>query len=187
MAVLGVALFAAANSQAQVSAHHEEEPKSPGTDIEVASPMVVEVKLPPSFGAASPRPGSALQKDFTDTHRYVCDKARIERLQVSRTTDKQGRAVISFAPKVSTGWYRQHVKLKLEVIAGDQALFTQETRFVVGTENAASALGPSQFRAGDPHVHLHHVILNLTDRTAARDDRSQRGNLSHRSQRGDSS
>jgi hypothetical protein len=49
--------------------------------------------------------------------------------------------VISFEPKVATGWYRQHIKLKLEVIAGEKTLLTQDASFVVGTENAASALG----------------------------------------------
>lgn len=103
--------------------------------------MAVEVKLPASFGFISPKPGSAFKKEFTETARYVCDKARIERLKVSRSTDKQGHAVIAFEPKVSTGWYRQHVRLKMEVLAGEKTLLTEEARFVVGTENAASALG----------------------------------------------
>jgi hypothetical protein len=132
--------FFAINSGAQVTAHHAEEPKAEA-DVEVASPMVVEVKLPPSFGSISPKPGSAFQKEFTETRRFVCDKARVEHLKVSRSTDKQGHAVISFEPKVSTGWYRQHVKLKLEVVAGEKTLLTEEARFVAGTENAASALG----------------------------------------------
>jgi hypothetical protein len=123
---------ATANSQA--SAHHAEEP-SP--DVEVASPMVVEVKLPSFFGLISPRPGRSLQKEFNETHRFVCDKARIESLKVSRTTDK-GRAVISFEPKVSTGWFRQHVKFKLEVVAGEKTLLTEETRLVIGTESAGA-------------------------------------------------
>src|ERR1700676_3980 len=126
VAVLGAALFAAANSKAQVSAHHGE--PTPATDVEVASPMVVEVRLPSFFGSISPPSGRSLQREFTETYRFVCDKARIERLKVSRTTDQRGRAVISFEPKVSTGWFRQHVKLKLEVVAGDKTLLAEEAR-----------------------------------------------------------
>jgi hypothetical protein len=134
--LLAAVTFAAANSRAQVSAHHGE--PTPETDVEVASPMVVEVRLPSFFGSLSPPPGSALQREFTGTHRFVCDKARIERLKVSRTTDKLGHAVISFEPKVSTGWFRQHVKLKLEVVAGDKTLLAEESRLVIGTESAGA-------------------------------------------------
>src|ERR1700674_1728883 len=132
----GAALFAATSSKAQVSAHQGELP--PETEVEVASPMVVEVRLPSSFGSVSPPPGRALQREFSETHRFVCDKARIERLTVSRTTDKQGRAVISFEPKVSSGWFRQHVRLKLEVVAGNKTLVAEEVRLVIGTESAGA-------------------------------------------------
>ncbi len=138
---LGTAGFLIAlSSEAQVTAHHVEEPK-PEADVEVASPMVVEVKLPASFGSVPSKPGSAFQKVFTETGHFVCDKARVEHLKVSRAIDKKGNAVIIFEPKVSTGWYRQHVKLKMEVIAGEKTLLSQEASFVVGAENAASALG----------------------------------------------
>ncbi len=100
--------------------------------------MVVEVRLPPTFGSISPPPGKALQKEFTETYRFVCDRARIERLRVSRTTDKQSRAVISFEPKVSSGWFRQHVKLTLEVVAGEKTLLTKEARLVIGFEGAGA-------------------------------------------------
>lgn len=135
VAMLGAALATAA-AKAQVSAHHGE--PVPETDVEVASPMVVEVRLPPSFGSISPPLGKALQKEFTETYRFVCDRARIERLKVSRTTDKQGRAVISFEPKVSSGWFRQHVKLTLEVVGGEKTLLTKEARLVIGFEGAGA-------------------------------------------------
>jgi len=63
---------------------------------------------------------------------------------VGSTTDNQGRAVVSFEPKVLSGWFRQHVKLTLEVVAGEKTLLTKEARLVIGFE----AQAPRRWRSG---------------------------------------
>lgn len=116
------------NVAVQVSAHQEAEkpPQEADGDTKVASPMVVEMRLPEKFGSMSPRPGTAYQKEFTETRRYVCNTVRIERLKVSRTTDKKGRAVIKFEPHLL---YRKDFRLKLEVVSGSETLLAEEARF----------------------------------------------------------
>jgi hypothetical protein len=125
IAFLGFAASALAAAQDSAPAE-EKSPEVEAADIEVASPMVLDVALPARFGSISPRPGTAYQKEFTEIRRFLCDKTRVETLKVSRTTDKKGRAVITFEP---TLLYRRDFRLKVEVIAGSETLLVKEIPF----------------------------------------------------------
>lgn len=119
-----VSLAAQAGAPPAEEAPAQEEPE----DIQVDSPMVVEVRLPEKLGSIAPRPGTAYQQVFSEMRRQVCNRIRIAQLKVSRSTDNKGRAAITFEPTVH---YRKDFRLSIEVVSGSETLLTKEINFEI--------------------------------------------------------
>ncbi|HEX9668271.1 MAG TPA: hypothetical protein VGC93_02195 [Thermoanaerobaculia bacterium] len=111
--------------------------------VEVPSPMLLEVSL---GGAGKPgnvgplnqlRPGSG--RVIFDTRKYVCDKARVERLKVVWREAGAKRVKLEVTPTISTQWLRQDIQLTVALVA-DGKVLDQEIweDLTVGSEGSAA-------------------------------------------------
>jgi len=168
---------------AQVTARQGslEEAKQPEARIEVPSPMVVEVKLP----SWSARLRTSTSWSTRDTDRFVCDRARVARLQITRTprplggvTGTQARkwpagAVMEMevAPTLSTAWFRQDIDLTIAVLAADGSTVATKTwdDLTIGRDSAASSLGvwgSATSRTPKLAVPLTNALMELFEKAA---------------------
>jgi hypothetical protein len=148
--------FAVAPALSQVTARQgtAQDTGQPGSVI-VESPMVVDVTIPAWKPSVRDRSTSWTNKE---TERFVCDKARVKQLRVTRLPRplemKPGRGMrpwtkgafmeLEIVPTLTTEWYRQDVDLTITLFEADGKTVLG-TKFwddlTIGKENAASAIG----------------------------------------------
>jgi hypothetical protein len=135
----------------QGTAQDAEQPDS----VTVESPMVVDVTIPAWKSGVRDRPTVWTSKG---TERFVCDKARVKQLRVTRLPRPLNMRVgpgmhpwtkgafmeLVVTPTLITEWYRQDVDLTITLFEADGKTVLG-TKFwddlTIGKENAASAIG----------------------------------------------
>lgn len=123
--------------------------------VTVKSPMVVDVTIPAWKPGVRDRPTVWTSKE---TERFVCDKARVKQLMVTRSPrplemrvgpgmhpwTKGAFMELEVTPTLTTEWYRQDVDLTITLFEADGKTVLG-TKFwdnlTIGRENAASAIG----------------------------------------------
>jgi hypothetical protein len=123
--------------------------------VTVESPMVVDVTIPAWKPGVRDRSTVWTSKE---TERFVCDKARVQQLKVTRSPRplemRVGRGMrpwtkgafmeLEVVPTLTTEWYRQDVDLTITLFEADGKTVLG-TKFwddlTIGKENAASAIG----------------------------------------------
>jgi hypothetical protein len=121
----------------------------------VESPMVVDVTIPAWKPGVRDRPTVWTSKE---TERFVCDKARVKQLRVTRSPrplemrvgpgmhpwTKGAFMELEVTPTLTTEWYRQDVDLTITLFEADGKTVLG-TKFwddlTIGKETAASAIG----------------------------------------------
>lgn len=108
-------------------------------DVEVPCPLLVQVSLLPT------KPGGrsllVMSPESTQTFRtrqYVCDKARVEyvRLTKRKASHEKIRAVVTAG--LSTDWFAQRVTMTLGLYDGDRQLKSETWKLRIGHDNFAS-------------------------------------------------
>lgn len=148
--------LAVAPALAQVTARQgtEQDTGQPGS-VSVESPMVVDLTIPAWKLGVRDRSTTWTTKE---AERFVCDKARVKQLRVTRLPRplemKVGRGMrpwtkgafmeLEIVPTLTTEWYRQDVDLTITLFEADGKTVLG-TKFwndlTIGKENAASAIG----------------------------------------------
>ena len=135
----------------QVEARHAqpEDLVAPGAqgDVEVASPMLIELSLGAKNEGKVQRKAlnevaSGQTRTFWETRKYVCDKARVVRVQVTKQV-KKGMVELEVASTLSTEWYRQDLDLTLALISDGKEIDRKswEDLTIGSDKNAANKLG----------------------------------------------
>jgi hypothetical protein len=130
----------------------------PGPRMEVADPMVLQATVPPMRRGL--RSQTAVM-ELAGTDQYVCDKAHVKGLSVSRrpkalggdvrkqmlddvTVWPRGAAMVYvIAPSIATDWFRQDIDLTISAVAkSGEVLATRHwDDLTIGADNAASKVG----------------------------------------------
>lgn len=145
-------LFAPAASLAQIEARQAtpEEVASPGTeaDVEVPSPMLLEMSLGPRQDGKVQRKSlheipMGQTRTFWDTKKFVSDKARVRRVQVTKRQGKKKMIDLEVSPTLSTEWYRQDVDLTIALVADEKEIQrkTWDDLTIGSDDNAANKMG----------------------------------------------
>lgn len=97
---------------------------------EVPNPMLLEVRL--GAGGFGPRipalDGSSGKYWFTTaTAKFVCDRARVQRVSVKRTSKSKKRVDLEVSPSITSEWYRQDIDLTMTVEAPDGTVLARRT------------------------------------------------------------
>ncbi len=128
--VLGIALVSgAATSQAQVSARTatpeevrqvESGPKA--AEEQMASPMLLEVPLRSVSGIPAPAWMSKMKVPIwssSDTRKFVCDRARVERVMFKHGKPKKDFVAVTVTARISSEWFRQDIDVTLTLVGLD--------------------------------------------------------------------
>ncbi len=89
---------------------------------EVPNPMLLEVKL--GVGGFGPRvtaleAGSPKQWFTTSTAKFVCDRARVQRVAVKRLSGSKKKVNLEISPTITSEWYRQDIDVTMTVETAD--------------------------------------------------------------------
>lgn len=123
--------------------------------VEVESPMLVEVDIPAWKIGVRDKPSAWTTRE---TSKFVCDKARVQQMQVRRDPKPLQKAVgpgaydwprgatmtLVVMPTLSTEWYRQDVDVTIALYTADAKTPLGSKHWdnlTIGVENAASAIG----------------------------------------------
>ena len=137
-------------AQVEVRQAKPEDLSAPGTqgDQKVPSPMLIDLSLGAKVdGKVERKPFNEIQfgqaRTFWETRKYVCDKARVVRVQVTKRKGRRGTVEIEVAPTLSTEWYRQDVDLTISLISDGKDLDrkTWDDLTIGSDDNAANKLG----------------------------------------------
>lgn len=81
-------------------------------------------------------------RTYTETGRYVCDKAQVRMVVVKKLEDDKRGAKLSVSPALSTGWFRQDIDLTVAIVS-DGAVVAKQFwhKLTIGEDSAASKLG----------------------------------------------
>lgn len=85
---------------------------------EVPNPMLLEVKL--GVGGFGPRvavleAGSPRYWFTTSTAKFVCDRARVQRVAVKRLSGSKKKVNLEISPSIASEWFRQDIDLTMTV------------------------------------------------------------------------
>lgn len=91
---------------------------------EVPNPMLLEVKLGAGgFGPRIPALDASSGKYWftTSTAKFVCDRARVQRVAVRRLSNSKKKIELEVSPTITSEWYRQDIDLTmtLEAASGE--------------------------------------------------------------------
>jgi hypothetical protein len=85
-------------------------------DVEVPNPMLLEIKLVKIGNRPSPLELKAGETWFsTETAPYVCDRARVQRVAVTRIDRRKKATRFRAEAMITSGWYRQDIDLTMTV------------------------------------------------------------------------
>lgn len=85
---------------------------------EVPNPMLLEVKLGAGgFGPRIPALDASSGKYWftTSTSKFVCDRARVQRVAVRRLSNSKKKVELEVSPSITSEWYRQDIDLTMTV------------------------------------------------------------------------
>lgn len=85
---------------------------------EVPNPMLLEVKLGAGgFGPRIPALDTSSGKYWftTSTSKFVCDRARVQRVAVRRLSNSKKKVELEVSPSITSEWYRQDIDLTMSV------------------------------------------------------------------------
>jgi len=120
-------------------------PQDLGSDeatVNVPSPMLIDLPMGASDKRKSFADPTMSGRTFYETKRFVCDKAHIPKVTAMKKTSKDGAVTLEIAPAVKTGWYRQHVQLKVAVVSGGKEIKSETDKMTIGSDdNAANKVG----------------------------------------------
>jgi hypothetical protein len=129
-------------------------PPAQPVDVEVPCPLLVQVSLLPT------KPGGrtllVLPTDGTQTFRtrqYVCDKARVEYVQLLKRKASHDKIRVAITAGLSTGWFAQRVTMTLGLYDGERQLKTETWKLRIGRDNMFVA-GSSSSKTGKIEVEL---------------------------------
>lgn len=159
-----LAVFACATASAQVTggqAPTEEQkvaPPAPVEDIDVPSPLLVQVSLLPT------KPGgrSLITMSFESTQtfktrQYVCDKARVEYIRLTKRQGSRGKVKVVATAGLSTEWFAQRLHLTIGLYDGDKQFKSETWKLRIGHDNFASGMlmiGSASSKMRDLEVEL---------------------------------
>ncbi len=156
-------LLFAAHASAQVTGEQappEQKPALPpqGEDIDVPSPLLVQVSLLPT------KPGGrslvTMSIDSTQTFKtrqYVCDKARVEYVRLAKRQGSHGKVKVVATGGLSTDWFAQRLHMTMGLYDGDRQLKSETWKLRIGHDNFASgmlAIGSASSKAKDIEIEL---------------------------------
>jgi hypothetical protein len=144
------ASFTPLYAQVEVRQAKPEDLAAPGTesDQEVANPMLLELPLGARVdGKVQRKPMNEVSfgqtRTFWETKRYVCDKARVARVQVTKRQGKRGTIELEVSPTLSTDWYRQDIDLTVALVSDGKEIDrkTWDDLTIGSDKNAANKMG----------------------------------------------
>ncbi len=151
--MLGLMLIAVASplfSQVEVRQAKPEDLAPPGAapDQKVPNPMLLEMTLGARTDGKIERKSMAdvaygQTRTFWDTKNFVCDKARVARVQVTKREGRKGMVELEVSPFLTTEWYRQDVDLTVALVSDGKEI-NRETwdDLTIGSDkNAANKMG----------------------------------------------
>jgi hypothetical protein len=152
--VLLVSVFVASSmplySQVEVRQAKPEDMAAPGTesDQEMANPMLLDLPLGARVdGKVQRKPMNEVSfgqtRTFWETKRYVCDKARVARVQVTKRQGRRGTVELEIAPTLSTDWYRQDIDLTVALVSNGKEIDrkTWDDLTIGSDKSAANKMG----------------------------------------------
>jgi hypothetical protein len=82
--------------------------------------MLLEVKVVPvQFTSPQVLKQRETTWSTTQTARFVCDQARVERVSVTRTRRRGDKVLVEVTPQLATTWFRQDVDLTVTLLRAD--------------------------------------------------------------------
>jgi hypothetical protein len=145
-----VASFTPLYGQVEVRQAKPEDLAAPGTepDQEVANPMLLDLPLGARVdGKVQRKPMNEVPfgqtRIFWETKRYVCDKARVARVQVTKRQGKRGTVELEISPTLSTDWYRQDIDLTVALVSDGKEIDrkTWDDLTIGNDKSAANKMG----------------------------------------------
>ncbi|MEA2564012.1 MAG: hypothetical protein QOH06_5516 [Acidobacteriota bacterium] len=137
-------------SQVEVRQAKPEDLAAPGTapDQEVPNPMLLDLSLGVQVdGKVQRKPMNETAfgqtRTFWETKRYVCDKARVARVQVTKRQGRRGAVELEIAPTLSTEWYRQDIDLTVALVSDGKEIErkTWDDLTIGSDQSAANKMG----------------------------------------------
>jgi hypothetical protein len=129
-------------------------PPAPVEDIEVPSPLLVQVSLLPTKpGGRSLATMSFESTQIFKTRQYVCDKARVEYVRLIKREARHNKIRVLIAAGLSTDWFAQRLHLTVGLYEGDKQIKAESWKLRIGRDNIG-VIGSSSSKAREIEVEL---------------------------------
>lgn len=133
-------------------------PPAPVEDIEVPSPLLVQVSLLPTKPGGRDLVNMSFDSTQTfKTRQYVCDKARVEYVRLAKRHGSRGKVKIVATAGLSTDWFAQRLHLTVGLYDGDKQIKSETWKVRIGHDNFASSMlmiGSASSKSRDLEVEL---------------------------------
>jgi hypothetical protein len=129
-------------------------PPAPVEDIEVPSPLLVQVSLLPTKPGGRSLVTMSFESTQTfKTRQYVCDKARVEYVRLIKREARHGKIRVLIAAGLSTDWFAQRLHLTVGLYDGDKQIKAESWKLRIGRDNIG-VIGSSSGKAREIEVEL---------------------------------
>jgi hypothetical protein len=91
--------------------------QNPGEEsVEVPDPMVLEIGLGGDDKKKPLGDPGVTGRSYYAQKKFVCDKARVPKVTVTKRSGKKGTLQLEVAPSIATDWFRQDIDVTLAIV-----------------------------------------------------------------------